>query len=357
MRDELQALREWTPGGNPDPDAAHRARLQLAAQIDAAREVRRPRRRLWFLVAPPAVAAAVAAVVLVVSVGSDVQDGHVRVASARASAALESAARAAERRPAASPFPRPDQFFYTRTDATYLDTSVLSRDVTLVTLDTQHREAWLSERRPGAERTVPGPTRFPSAYARSEWVRAGRPVLRGQPPPGGLGALGRTRYTLGNDSLTTAQMLAFDDTGEQLYRRLRHGVAPGQGPSVDGEVFVQIADALREQAAPPRLRAALYRALAYVPGIRLLGATHDRLGRAAVAVARTEHAHRVGHARVGGTRTELLFDPDSSELLAERQVMLSPPPAVARLVPPGTVIADAVYVRRGVVDHTGQRPK
>jgi hypothetical protein len=37
--------------------------------------------------------------------------------------------------------------------------------------------------------------------------------------------------------------------------------------------------------------------------------------------------------------------------------MLSPPPAVARLVPPGTVIADAVYVRRGVVDHTGQRPK
>lgn len=71
------------------------------------------------------------------------------------------------------------------------------------------------------------------------------------------------------------------------------------------------------------------------------------LGRAAVAVARPEQ----------GTRTELLFDPETSELLAEREAMPSPPPARARLVPPHTVIADAVYVRRGVVDRAGQRPQ
>jgi hypothetical protein len=284
---------------------------------------------------------------VVLSVGSDVQEGHVRVASARAAAVLEDAARSAERRPAASPFPDPDQYFYTRTDATYLDTAVPRPGVTLVSLDTSHREAWLSEGQPGVERTAPGPTRFPSARARAEWVRAGRPALRGLPPGGAGTPLGRTRYLLGNEPLTTAQMRAFDMTGAELYQRLRHGVSPGQGPSVDGEVFVQIADALREQAAPPRLRAALYRALAYVPGIRLLGRARDRLGRAAVAVARTEQ----------GTRTELLFDPETSELLAERQVMLRPPPAFAGLVPPGTVTADAVYVRRGVVQRVGQRPR
>jgi hypothetical protein len=347
MIDELEALRAWAPDGEPDPEAAMRARARLAAHIEAARPERhRRRRRVWLFIAPPALAGA-AAVAVVLSVGSDVQDGQLRVASARAAAVLDSAARSAERRPAASPFPGPDQYFYTRTDATYLDASVPPRGGSLVTLDTRHREAWLSERQPGVVRTVAGPTTFPSARARAAWVRAGRPALPVLQPGGGSMPLGPTRYMLGNESLTTAQMLAFDATGAQLYQRLRHGVAPGQGPSVDGEVFNQITDALREQAAPPRLRAALYRALAYVPGIRLLGRARDRLGRAAVAVARTEQ----------GTRTELLFDTETSELLAEREVMLRPPPGLAGLVPPGTVTADSVYVRRGVVERVGQRPR
>jgi hypothetical protein len=346
MIDEIDTLRAWAPDGEPDPEAAMRARTRLAAHIQAARLDRRTgRRRVWLFVAPPALAAA-AAVAVVLSVGSDVQDGQVRVASARAAAVLESAARSAERRPAASPFPGPDQYFYTRTDATYLDASLSPRDGSLVTLDTRRREAWLSEARPGIARTVAGPTAFPSARARAAWVRAGRPALPVLQPGGGSRPLGATRYMLGNESLTTAQMLAFDETGAQLYQRLRHGVQPFQGPSVDGEVFSQITDALREQPAPPRLRAALYRALAYVPGIRLLGPAHDRLGRAAIAVARTEQ----------GTRTELLFDPGTSELLAEREAMLRPPPGLAGVVPPGTVTADSVYVRRGVVERVGQRP-
>ena len=121
MIDELEALRAWAPDGEPDPEAAVRARARLAAHIVAARPERhRRRRRVWLFIAPPALAGA-AAVAVVLSVGSDVQDGQLRVASARAAAVLDSAARSAERRPAASPFPGPDQYFYTRTDATYLD--------------------------------------------------------------------------------------------------------------------------------------------------------------------------------------------------------------------------------------------
>jgi hypothetical protein len=117
-----------------------------------------------------------------------------------------------------------------------------------------------------------------------------------------------------------------------------------RGQSPDGEVFVEIADALREAPQPPRLRAALYRALALVPGVQFLGNVHDRLGRAAVGVAFTEHT---------GLRQELLFDPETAEILNERQVVAHPVQGLRAAV--GTAIEDIVYTKRAVTDAT-ERP-
>jgi hypothetical protein len=94
------------------------------------------------------------------------------------------------------------------------------------------------------------------------------------------------------------------------------------------------------------LRAALYRALKEVPGIRYLGRVRDRLGRPAIGIERTEH----------GSRRELLFDPDTSAMLAERVVAVDTPKGYGGTVPKGTVTADAVYEQRAVVDRLGQRP-
>jgi hypothetical protein len=88
----------------------------------------------------------------------------------------------------------------------------------------------------------------------------------------------------------------------------------------------------------------LYRALALVPGVQFLGAVHDRLGRAAIGVAFTEHT---------GLRQELLFDPDTAEILNEREVVTKRVQGLSAAV--GTAVEDIVYTKRAVTDST-ERP-
>jgi hypothetical protein len=66
---------------------------------------------------------------------------------------------------------------------------------------------------------------------------------------------------------------------------------------------------------PPRLAAALYRVIARLPEMRLIGATRDPLGRPGVAVAFLGGGGK-GHA-------ELIFDRGTGAYLAERQVSAS----------------------------------
>ncbi len=350
MIDELETLRAWVPMEEERDEGAARARARLRldahiAAAPAAVPVRvRPRRRWWLVAAPGALGAAVGAAILI-SLGSGVQEGQVAPAPASAAAALERAAVAATRGPAPEPFPRPDQFFYTRTQATYLDTAYPGGGITVPSLDTRTREAWISLGRNGGERTIATKQRFPSPAARAAWVKAGRFDL-GQSDGKSMTSLGKTAYYLGNERLSYVQLLAFNQSGHELYERLRAHYQQGQGGGIDAEIFTQVGDALREQASPPRLRAALYRALKEVPGVRYLGRVRDRLGRSAIGIQRTDH----------GTRRELLFDPDTSAMLAERVVTVDVPKDLVGLVPPGTVTADAVYERRAVVDRLGQRP-
>jgi hypothetical protein len=348
MIDELETLRAWAPPEEERDEGAARARarLRLDAHIAAVPPAgERPRRRWWLVAAPGALAAAVGAAILL-SLGSGVQEGQVAPASVAAAVALERAATAATREPAPEPFPRPDQFFYTRTQATYLDVAVAKGGITVPSLDTRTREAWISLGRRGGEQTIGTTQRFPSAAARNAWIKAGRFDL-GSSDGKSMMALDKTAYYLGNERLSYVQLLAFDQSGPALYQRLRAHYQEGQGGGIDDEIFTQVGDALREQASPPRLRAALYRALKEVPGVRYLGRVRDRLGRPAIGI---------GRSTSNGTRQELLFDPETSAMLAEREVMVQVPKEYVGLVPPGTVSADAVYERRAVVDRVGQRP-
>jgi hypothetical protein len=349
MIDELEILRGWEPPGEERDEDVARARVRARLDQHLAVSVRtrraRPSRRWLLVAAPGALATAVGAAILL-SLGSGVQEGHVIPPPATAAEALERAATAATRTPAAEKLPRPNQFFYTRTQATYMDEAILKGGGVIPSLDTRTREAWLSSGRLGGERTIDTQQRFPSAAARAAWVKAGRPPFT-TPGRKSMMSLGKSPYYLGNERLSYVQLLAFNQTGPELFERLRDHYITGQSGGLYEEIFTEVGDVLREQASPPRLRAALYRVLKQVPGVRYLGRVRDRLGRPAVGVARMTKR---------GTRAELLFDPNSSVMLAEREVMIDVPKALVGLVPPGTVIADAVYERRAVVDHLGQRP-
>lgn len=113
------------------------------------------------------------------------------------------------------------------------------------------------------------------------------------------------------------ELAALPTDPRALYEHMRRE-AQGKGSSLDDETFVLLTDVART-ASPyltPALTAALYRAMAYVPGIELVGPGTDLLGRAATVVGRTEE--------VRGTRQEALFDPATGRMLGERRTVTDP---------------------------------
>lgn len=296
--------------------------------------VRRRRRRALVIAGALSAAAAVAFALV-----SGLDRGHVSPAPASAAQALAWAASAAESGPA--PFPRDDQFFYVHSRATNLVTqaSAAESGQSPAALVTKDRRIWTSVRRMGRLRERVIKTTFPVPADRREWTRQGMssPGL----PADGIRIPPSKRYHLGDSALTRRQLLAYPPNPATIYDRLRARVGD-RGHSPDGEVFTELGDALRETPSPAPLRAALYRALALVPGVQLVGTVSDSVGRTGTAVAFTET----------GVRAELIFDPRTSQMLAERRVVLDP--RVAQLnVPAGTVIEDTTYLQRAVTEGHG----
>ena len=297
---------------------ALRAREAAERRTSAATRRASPRRRRWMLPVGALVAAATAVAVALVS---GVGGGTVRPAPATAAAALNRAAVAAQHHPA--PVPGPAEFFYVRSrnTVTNVPASADQADVLPTVRRTFLRESWQSFTRRGwlRERTVD--------------VR----VLRGHPsqeaidpfsPADGRGvSVGRLRFNLGNLQLDRDELLRFPTDPRTIYQRVRDGVGL-RGRSVAQQTFDDLTTALGESPAPADLRAGLFRALAFVPGVELLGARTDAAGREGTAVA-------FAHA---GRRQELIFDPRTAVLLATRSVTAS-----------GRVLAETTYLERGVV--------
>lgn len=93
--------------------------------------------------------------------------------------------------------------------------------------------------------------------------------------------------------------------------------AAAGGGAADYERFTIVGDLLRETVGTPDLRAALYRVAAGLGGVELIGSMTDRAGRAGIAVAMTS-----AQPSRGLERRTLIFDPDTSMLLGEEDVLL-----------------------------------
>jgi len=91
-----------------------------------------------------------------------------------------------------------------------------------------------------------------------------------------------------------------------------------------------------EALVPPELRRALYEVAAGLPGAQTLASASDMLGRSGLGVARLE----------GGLREELIFDPDSLELLGRRMIVVD---AARGGVPPGAAVGSICYLARELV--------
>lgn len=246
---------------------------------------------------------------------------------------------------------RAGEYWYVRSRDAYSSTSVYSSDNSWTSVTPELREIWTGRDGGGRVRShLTGRTRFASPHDRAEWVRAGRPngdgghdlPLRNDDEP--LGAEARN-VPFGSEALTYGEMLALPTDAGALTKRVRKAAGTA-GPSPREEMFTIVGDVLRESPAPPALRAALYRVTARIPGIELVGQTRDGLGRPALAVALTAQ----------GTRHELLFDPRTSRLLEERDVVVSDPPGSKLHLKPGFVEGETTYGDSGIVARVGERP-
>jgi hypothetical protein len=94
-----------------------------------------------------------------------------------------------------------------------------------------------------------------------------------------------------------------------LYARLRADTK-GHGRDPDAEVLVYAADALRTGLVPADVRAALYRALAHLPGLKIVDHQANLDGRQGVALGMHD----------GGGTQQIIIDPATGQFIGERSV-------------------------------------
>jgi hypothetical protein len=326
--DLLRELRAELPG--PRAESRASARGALVARIEESQRGpekaavpawRRSRLRLVAVLA--AVAALLVALPTLILGG----DGKVQPALGQV---LRAAAATAATQPAEPP-PGPGQYFYTRSREAYLTTSVEATRAWSV-LVPRIRQTWIAANGAGRARAVAAKPEFLTAGQRRAWKAAGSPHL---------GSGGVEDFALsGQPFLDTSNL----PTESKALRRLIEArkIPRVDGPPGEAETFTLIGDMLRNTYLPPAFRAALYRVVAELPKVELRGEVEDPVGRTGIGVAYTK----------GSTTHELIFDPETSALLGEREVAAHRIPELQ--VPAGTETGSVTYLESKVVDSLGK---
>jgi hypothetical protein len=139
--------------------------------------------------------------------------------------------------------------------------------------------------------------------------------------------------------------------GERPYNRLRF--SPEEQHQ---QVFGLVAALLRDNLVPPRVQAAIYRALPTIPEVRLQPEAVDAAGRHGVAFARVYD---------GRIRAEIILDPRTYQYLGWRQVVVKDfvtkdvtvhGKRVEVHVAHGTVFDWTARTSTAIVNRPGQRP-
>lgn len=264
--DELQLLREYRPpAAGPAPHVVRAARTNFvevialeAIEFDRPPRRRRHRSRLALGVAIATAAAVVAGVV----VGTGPRGGPVRTGAASALVKLSRVA-------LVEPLPGHGDVVHTKVVADYNNGGL------------EQRETWIAP--DGSMRLI---------------------------TTGGVGGDGDYRQEPQANRYPDWRDWPTDPAG--VLERLRSAAAKTDMRPVDFEAFQEAADALRASAAPAAIRAAFFEAVAQLDGVTALGSVHDRSGREGVGFqVQSDASHN--------TRLELIFDPNTAQLIGERE--------------------------------------
>ncbi|MEU9364962.1 CU044_5270 family protein [Streptomyces avermitilis] len=218
-----------------------------------------------------------------------------------------------------TPEPGPGQYIYIKSKVSYL--SVLHTDA-------EKSKTWVQ---PLHIREV-----WNSPDGKQGWLDE-----PGYQPKGGITLDSDTERTLNGPSYDYLKTLPTDPDAllKKIYKETK-----GQGNSPDQEAFATVGDLLREQLAPAKLNAALYRAAAKIPGVVVVDQAKDAAGREGIALAHVDQQ--------SGDRTEWIFDRKTYAYLGSRAVQVKQVDDIK----PGTVLERTAVLERAVVDAQKQRP-
>jgi hypothetical protein len=123
---------------------------------------------------------------------------------------------------------------------------------------------------------------------------------------------------------------------------------PSPARSHKGSVTAErLWEILGEPITSPALRAAAFEALAEIPGIGLDHDVVDVAGR---------RGHALTWVRERGFGRELIFDPRTSRVLAQAEMIFGPSATDEYGVPARTVFRETAYLQSGTVESTHERP-
>ncbi len=126
-------------------------------------------------------------------------------------------------------------------------------------------------------------------------------------------------------------------------------VDPSPAASPRGGATVErLLEILSEPITGPALRAAAFNALAEIPGIGLERDVADGTGRKGDAIS---------WVRDGGFGRRYIFDPRTSEILAEAEMIFNAKAAGYPGIPDDTVFRETAYLQSGIVSSARERPQ
>ena len=258
-----------------------------------------------------------------------------------ASLVLLRAARTAAKQPLRAP--GPGQFIYTKTEGfeATIDSGGINKPHANYAFRPVTRETWVGPDGSGRHREIDGHLQFPTAADAAYFYNALRnqpDILNGHSSDSTVDPGGAPYQDLSNYPTDPAK----------LKQRLEKRKLGDPAPPGNADTFLTIGELLRYSYAPPAVRSALFKVASQLPGVKLIGPTHDQLGRPGIGVA---YGLPQPQGRASKNLSdELIFDPKTSTLLATQWVV------VHRFneapFPPGTVIDSTSYLASAVVNST-----
>jgi hypothetical protein len=319
------------PAGRQDTLKEHlMTELRQAGHGEAQRERPGGRPRLIALTATAAAAVVAAAALTLTTLSghSPGPAGHQQAGQTPAAQLLAKIAAAAGRQPVLNV--RDDQYMYIASKDRY-SVSTVTQQGDHTSLEPIHkREIWLSV------------------------SNVCRPGLLIDPSPGRAekltgGTFGRCPNR-GSFNDPTYRFLQSLPTSPHALLNMIYAATKGAGQSPDQEAFTTIGDMLREAVAPPDISAALYRAAALIPGVRVVPHATDILGRPGLGV---QFARTVIQSPAPGVPYRETYDPNGPTWIFNPRTLLWLGETDGTLH--GKELG-SVVLNRAIVDHLGQRP-